>query len=429
MNSTWPTRKLRELADIRVSNVDKKTIASEKFVKLCNYMDVYSNQYVTGRLPFMEASATAAELARFGLNKGDVIITKDSETPDDIGIAAVVAEQIDDLVCGYHLALIRPDAEQVDSIYLAKQLSTERVARFFALRASGSTRYGLPVSAIESVEIPTPPKPEQTKIAEILTTVDRAIGQAEALIAKQQRIKTGLMQDLLTRGIDELGNLRSEQTHKFKDSLLGRIPVEWEVVAIEKMCSDIADCPHSTPIYTNSGVPCIRTADMEPGHLLLDTAFCVDEASYRKRIMRLEPRIGDIIYSREGERLGIASSVGEERVCLGQRVMLLRPSLENDSDYLLWTMNSSDFYTRVISSLGATTSPHVNVKDIRKTIIKQPRILEQKMIGKTLLAQHSQLMTNKKHLSKLTCLKTALMQDLLTGRKHVTGLLKKKKTI
>ena len=81
------------------------------------------------------------------------------------------------------------------------------------------------------------PKPEQTKIAEILSTVDRAIEQTEALIAKQQRIKTGLMQDLLTRGIDEHGNLRSEQTHQFKDSPLGRIPVEWEVTQIGNAAS------------------------------------------------------------------------------------------------------------------------------------------------------------------------------------------------
>ena len=73
---------------------------------------------------------------------------------------------------------------------------------------------------------------EQSKIAEILSTVDQAIDQTEALIAKQQRIKTGLMQDLLTRGIDENGNLRSEETHEFKDSPLGRIPVEWEVKTI-----------------------------------------------------------------------------------------------------------------------------------------------------------------------------------------------------
>jgi len=196
MNVAWPIKKLRDLTDIRVSNVDKKVHANEKAVKLCNYMDVYSNEYVTSKIQFMDASASAAEIERFGLNFGDVIITKDSETPDDIGIPTVIVEAIDELVCGYHLALIRPNTDQLDPIYLAKQLSTSRVARYFALHASGSTRYGLPLSAIESIEIPTPPKPEQTKIAEILSTVDRAIEQTEALIAKQQRIKTGLMQDL-----------------------------------------------------------------------------------------------------------------------------------------------------------------------------------------------------------------------------------------
>ena len=237
MEVAWPTRKLRDLADILVSNVDKKVHANELPVKLCNYMDVYSNEYITSKIQFMDASASIAEVERFSLNFGDVIITKDSETPDDIGIPTVVFENIDDLVCGYHLALIRPNPDQLDSVYLAKQLSTSQVARYFAIRASGSTRYGLPISAIETVEIPTPPKPEQTKIAEILSTVDRAIEQTEALIAKQQRIKTGLMQDLLTRGIDEHGNLRSEQTHQFKDSPLGRIPVEWEATQIGNVAS------------------------------------------------------------------------------------------------------------------------------------------------------------------------------------------------
>ncbi len=140
MSAIWPTKKLREIADIRVSNVDKKTYPSERSVKLCNYMDVYSNDYVTGRIDFMEASATQAEIERFGLKSGDVIITKDSETPDDIGIPTVITEDIAGLVCGYHLALIRPDSEELDSIYLAKQLSTSQVTRYFSLHASGSTR-------------------------------------------------------------------------------------------------------------------------------------------------------------------------------------------------------------------------------------------------------------------------------------------------
>ena len=115
----WEAKTLRDLADIHISNVDKKVHASEMPVKLCNYMDVYSNEYITSKIQFMDASASIAEVERFSLNFGDVIITKDSETPDDIGIPTVVFEKINDLVCGYHLALIRPNPDQLDSVYLA----------------------------------------------------------------------------------------------------------------------------------------------------------------------------------------------------------------------------------------------------------------------------------------------------------------------
>ena len=139
MTDTWPTKSLREVADIRVSNVDKKLHVSEKPVKLCNYMDVYSNDYISNRINFMEASATLAEVERFCVKCGDVLITKDSETPDDIGIPSVVTEEIEGLVCGYHLALIKPNQDFIDPVYLAKQLSTSRIARYFALRSCFKT--------------------------------------------------------------------------------------------------------------------------------------------------------------------------------------------------------------------------------------------------------------------------------------------------
>ena len=186
----------------------------------------------------MPATASPSEIERFALHAGDVVITKDSETPDDIGVPAVIVEDIDGLVCGYHLALIRPKAN-VHSIFLAKQLASAPTVRYFAANATGSTRFGLAIGTIEKLDVPTPPPDEQAKIAEVLSTVDRAIEQTEALIAKQQRIKTGLMQDLLTRGIDEHGNLRSEQTHKFKDSPLGRIPVEWDIASVGSVTKSV----------------------------------------------------------------------------------------------------------------------------------------------------------------------------------------------
>ena len=150
----------------------------------------------------MPASASKSEIDRFGLQAGDVIVTKDSETPDDIGVPAVVLDSIEGLICGYHLALIRPRKGAVDSIYLAKQLSSAQIARYFSVNASGSTRFGLPISVIEDSQIPVAPDDVQKKIAEIFSTIDRAIEQTEMLIAKQHRIKIGLMQNLLTHNID-----------------------------------------------------------------------------------------------------------------------------------------------------------------------------------------------------------------------------------
>ena len=104
----------------------------------------------------------------------------------------------------------------------------------------GSTMQHITRKELQRFGAPCPDsKPEQTKIAEVLSTIDRVIEQTETLIAKQQRIKTGLMQDLLTQGIDEHGDLRSESNHPFKDSRIGRIPKHWKVLRIEELLADV----------------------------------------------------------------------------------------------------------------------------------------------------------------------------------------------
>src|SRR6266571_2332466 len=99
----WQELPLSSVADASFSSVDKKSHAGEQPVRLCNYIDVYKNEYITDDLPFMRATATRSEIAQFGVRLADVIITKDSETPDDIGIPALADYSAPDLVCGYHL--------------------------------------------------------------------------------------------------------------------------------------------------------------------------------------------------------------------------------------------------------------------------------------------------------------------------------------
>jgi len=142
-------------------------------------------------------------------------------------------------------------------------------------------------------------KSEQTKIAEILSTVDRTIEQTEALIAKQQRIKTGLMQDLLTRGIDEHGNIRTEQTHKFKDSPLGRIPEEWEVTLAKDLCDAVIDCKNRTPPEAQDGHPVIRTPNVRAGEFVFSDLDWTDVRSYTIWVARGKPRAGDVVITRK----------------------------------------------------------------------------------------------------------------------------------
>jgi type I restriction enzyme S subunit len=424
MSAAWATKPLRELAQVRVSNVDKKTHPGEKPVKLCNYMDVYSNEYITPRLEFMDGSATSAEIERFALNSGDVVITKDSETPDDIGIAAVIMEQIGQLVCGYHLALIRPKASELDSIYLAKQLSSSPVARYFAIHASGSTRYGLPVSAIESLGIPIPPKPEQARIAEVLSTMDRAIEHTEVLITKQQRIKTGLIHDLFTRGSDEHGHLRSEKKHKFKDSPLGRIPIEWEVkrigevfeIQLGKMLSQKAITGKAPFAYLgNKNVQWdyVDASDLE----VMD----FDERERSKYALRM----GDILVCEGGEVGRTCLWRSEVEDCYFQKAIhRLRP-LGNQylpslfPRYMRWAVRRG-ILTDFISQ---TSIAHLTQEKLAAVPIIVPRPDDQARMANVLDAtdrRHNNLFAE---LKKLESLKAGLMQDLLSGKKRVTALL------
>ena len=171
----WEVRRLRNAIDMRVSNVDKHVKENENPVRLCNYVDVYNNDYINEQMSFMQATATAEEIERFRLEKDDVLITKDSETWDDIGVPALVTEPASDLILGYHLALLRPRVDELAGDYLLRALQSKGLAYQFHIEAKGVTRYGLSHAGIKSVWLPLPPLSEQTAIARFLDHADRRI--------------------------------------------------------------------------------------------------------------------------------------------------------------------------------------------------------------------------------------------------------------
>jgi type I restriction enzyme S subunit len=194
----WTNYRLHEIADIIVSNVDKKAQGNELPVSLCNYTDVYYNDYITNDLPFMIASATQREISKFTLQKGDVLITKDSESPNDIAIPALVREELSGVLCGYHLAIVRPKPTLADGAFLNSLFSLKSVRHLFSTLANGATRFGLSIGSIENAIFTIPKLDEQKKIASILMAQDDKISNlaSQRLYLIQQ--KQALMQQLLT---------------------------------------------------------------------------------------------------------------------------------------------------------------------------------------------------------------------------------------
>ena len=223
----WEAKPLRSAADYVVSNVDKVPDDDEIPVRLCNYTDVYNNEFITLALDFMQATASEAEIAKFGMAVDDVIITKDSESWDDIGVPALVRETAGDLVCGYHLALLRPLKQKVAGAFLFRCLQAKPVRVQLELAASGVTRFGVPKSEIGTMRLPIPPLAQQHTIADYL---DRETARLDALVAAKERVvgllaekRRALITRAVTRGIDPCAPLRDSGI-----PWLGQIPEHWE---------------------------------------------------------------------------------------------------------------------------------------------------------------------------------------------------------
>jgi len=192
----WRRQQLSDAADVIVSNVDKKSRPGEHTVRLCNYTDVYSSDRIEGDQTFMSATASMAQIERFRLRVGDVLITKDSETPDDIAVPSYVASSSPDLVCGYHLAIIRPST--VDGQFLKFLLEHPVSRQYFASRANGATRFGLTVGAIEEAPLILPELNEQLEIGNLIRAAELNLHRLTSQMMALRQERHALMQRLLT---------------------------------------------------------------------------------------------------------------------------------------------------------------------------------------------------------------------------------------
>lgn len=196
------------ICDVVPSGVDKVISNNERPVKLCNYMDVYNNRYITDAVveKCTDGSVSENEYERFVLRRGQVLLTKDSETREDIAQSSYVNKDFDDVVCGYHLAVLTP-VKSINSKYLNYVLQSANLRCYFSKMANGVSRYGLKLKSIEDALIPVPPLEVQKEIVSILDRFSTLVND----------LKSGLPAEIA---------LRRKQYEYYRDKLLTFKPLE-----------------------------------------------------------------------------------------------------------------------------------------------------------------------------------------------------------
>ncbi|RZB28987.1 MAG: type I restriction enzyme, S subunit [Candidatus Argoarchaeum ethanivorans] len=316
------------------------------------------------------------------------------------------------------------EREGIDRVFL--KLFIEFYLPELVKASHGSTMQHITRKELDRFGAPFPTsKPEQTKIAEILSTADRAIEQTEAIIAKQQRIKTGLMHDLLTRGIDEYGNLRSEQTHEFRDSPLGRIPVEWEVGTL----SDIANInPKSdiSQLSDNSLVTFLSMPDVGENGKIISRQ--IQKLSKVKtgftRFTEQDILFAKITPCMENGKGTLATELINKIGFGSTEFHVLRANKSGNPEFIYHITQSKKFRLKSEGYMtGSAGQRRVPANFFQKFQIHLPPLSEQHHIAGILTAADQRVEKEEASRNKLLQIKTALMQDLLTGKKRVTPLL------
>ena len=365
-------------------------------VKLCNYTDVYYNNSIGSEIDFMDATAKSSEIEKFSLIESDVIITKDSETPDDIGVPAYVKETIDNLLCGYHLAILRPK-EQTIGKYVCYALTSPRVKYDFYRFANGITRFGLTTESYQNIKIPLPPPSEQKAIASLLETWDTAIEKTEELIAVKERQFKWLLKALISD---------QQYNPEWRKMTLGEFGTFYKGKGITK--ADLVE----------DGIPCLRYAEIYTKYdgivNELSSSVSPDAATKAAPIQS-----GDIIFAASGEtaaEIGKAIAfVGHCPAVAGGDTVIFRDHGQEPA-YLAHMLNSSDIARQKARLSKGQSVVHIHVPELFQVEASLPPLHEQRKIVKILTTWDTAIEKTKALAEQYRTQKRGLMQKLLTGK-------------
>ncbi len=341
---------LRSVCDILNGYAFKSSDYSDAGFRVMRIGNVQKGKIVDSD-PMFIPSTIAAALPNFQLRKDDILVS----LTGNVGRVGQVPSVLLPAVLNQRVAVIRPKNPTISHGYLYQYLNSDVFESNAMKNANGVAQLNLSTKWIAEHQITLPPLEDQQRIAYLLSKVEGLITQ------RKQHLQQ----------LDDL--LKSVFLTMFGDPV--RNEKGWDTATLDRFCERVVDCPHSTPTYSDkpTGNYCVRSSDIVNGFLDLQKTYQVDSEIFTERIRRYEPQIGDIVYSREGGRLGNAARIiDEEKVCLGQRMMLFNTNEETHSEFLWALLESVPFKAKLQGLVGGGAAPRVNIKDLMKLLVIMP---------------------------------------------------------
>jgi len=403
----WEFLKLRDVCEEIYYGITARAKNSDTGLKMLRTTDIKNFKVNWADLLSCDITKKNNNISKYFLKEKDLIVAR----AGTIGVSVLVDRDLDNIIFGSYLIKVK----------LREEINTKFVHYFFQSnsywkhlnRAQGSTVKNISLPLLKSLLIPIPPIPEQEKIAEILSTVDQSIKDVDESIAKTEKLKKALMQELLTKGIG----------HKeFKETEMGIIPKEWEVVKV----SDIANVKGGKRLPKGKSLvdfktsyPYIRVVDFKN--------MSIDSTNIKFLLPEIYRKIKNYTISYNDIYISIAGSVGlaglvpfkldganltenSAKLCDLQRV---------SKEFLVYILNSSMVKKQIHGFIGKAQQPKLALFRIEKIKILLPYIPEQNKIAEILSTVDERIKLIKDKRKKLERVKKGLMNDLLTGRRRV----------
>ncbi len=409
----WRVCRVEELGEVVAGKAKNKNGDGEQrpYLRVANVFDGRIDVSSVYSMPFTES-----EFARYELRHGDVLLNE-GQSLDLVGRCSIYRGELG-RPGAIQNALIRFRADDgCDSVFAEQLFRWCQASGIFASIATQTTSIAhLGVTRFANLEVRVPPLPEQRKIAAILSSVDEAIEKTQAVIDQVQVVKKGLMQELLTRGLPG-------RHSKFKQTEIGEIPEEWDVVTLGDIGRLQTGLAKNKKNQGDVEVPYLRVANVQDGHVDLSEVKTVTVSA--EAVARYSLRPGYVLFTEGGDadKLGRGTVWdGQISPCLHQNhVFAYEPNAGVDPWFISFYAGSEHGKSYFLDAAKQTTNlASINSTQLKALPLPLPSEDEQREIVSRIRLVLDRFEAEQRSLSALQTLKQSLMSTLLTGELRVT---------